>query len=81
TPTLAWQGQRLGVAWTDSSAEQIVFAELEPSGAPASAVVTVSAASSDAGQPHIVWDGTSYAIAWATGLGGIGIHFARVTRM
>ncbi|HEY5922784.1 MAG TPA: hypothetical protein VIV11_13985 [Kofleriaceae bacterium] len=81
TPTLAWQGQRLGVAWTDSSAEQIVFAELEPSGAPASAVVTVSAAGNNAQQPRVVSDGTGYAIAWATGLGGNGIHFARVTRM
>ena len=69
SPSLAWSGSEMAVAWNDSrdGNQQIYLARLDREGRLASGSVRVTWSGTDTSYPSIAWSQSEVALAWSDG--------------
>jgi hypothetical protein len=84
TPSVVWTGEGYGVAWEDErdgfEQGEIYFRLLNERGAPLAEELRITNAAGISYWPSLVWNGTSFGLAWSDTRSGRGeIYFASIS--
>ena len=82
SPSLAWNGSNVGVAWSDfrHGSPEIYFALLDRDGAMVGDAVRITEADGNSLHPSLIWNGMTWAVSWVDQRdGNYGAYFVRIT--
>lgn len=80
-PTIAWSGSRYGIVWHDRrfGSNEIFFRAYTSAGSPVGDSQRITMSDGTSNRPHIVWNGSSFAVVWSDGRdGNAEIYFVRL---
>lgn len=80
-PSLTWTGSEFAVAWLDTrdGNNEIYFSRLDANGTPLADQVRLTSDQDSQFEPHIVWNGSAFGVAWSMDSGSTSdreIYFA-----